>query len=100
MFAWQEDLEDRKLSPTMIQRKLSALPSLYEYLCEKNAVAGNPVDGVNGPMTNGNEGSTPALSDAQARRLLEKPHENTQKGNRDQAVLATLLHHGMRRKEL
>jgi site-specific recombinase XerC len=48
------------LSPTTIRRKLSALSSLYEYLCEKNAVAGNPVDGVKRPMANGNEGSMPA----------------------------------------
>ena len=37
-------------------------------LCERNAVAGNPVDGVKRPTANGNEGSTPALGDAQARR--------------------------------
>jgi hypothetical protein len=41
--------------------------------CERNAVAGNPVDGVKRPMANNNEGSTPALGDAQARRLLEAP---------------------------
>jgi hypothetical protein len=26
------------------RRKLSALSSLFEYLCERNAIAGNPVD--------------------------------------------------------
>ena len=97
---WREDLEDRELSPTTIRRKLSALSSLYEYLCEKNAVAGNPVDGVNRPMANGNQGSTPALSDDQARRLLQAPPEDILKGIRDRAILATLLYHGMRREEL
>ncbi len=100
MIAWRDTLEDRELSPTTIRRKLSALSSLYEYLCEKNAVAGNPVDGVKRPMANGNEGSTPALSDAQVRRLLEAPPEDTLKGIRDKAILATLLYHGMRREEL
>ena len=33
---------------TNIRRKLSALSSLFDYLCERNAVAGNPVDGVAG----------------------------------------------------
>jgi hypothetical protein len=32
--------------------KLSALSSLFDYLCEHNAVAGNPVDGVKRPMAN------------------------------------------------
>ena len=51
-------------------------------------------------MANGNEGSTPALGDAQARRLLEAPAPDTLKGVRDRAILATLLYHGIRREEL
>jgi transposase len=73
---------------------------LFDYLCEHNAIAGNPVDGVKRPMANGNEGSTPALGDAQARRLLEAPPADTLKGVRDRAILATLLYHGLRREEL
>ncbi len=63
-------------------------------------MAGNPVDGVTRPMANGNEGSTPALGDAQARKLLDAPADDTLKGVRDRAILATLLYHGMRREEL
>ena len=100
VIAWRETLEARELSPPTIRRKLSALSSLYDYLCERNAVAGNPVDGVKRPMANGNEGSTPALSDDQARRLLEAPPEDTLKGVRDRAIVAALLYHGMRREEL
>jgi integrase/recombinase XerD len=51
-------------------------------------------------MANGNEGSTPALGDAQARKLLEAPPADTLKGGRDRAILATLLYHGIRREEL
>jgi integrase len=61
---------------------------------------GNPVDGVKRPAANGNEGSTPALSDAQVRRLLNAPPDDTLKGRRDRAILATLLYHGLRREEL
>jgi integrase/recombinase XerD len=102
VIAWRKDLEARlpELSPATIRRKLSALSSLFDYLCEKNAVAGNPVDGVKRPLANGNEGSTPALGDAQARKLLEAPPEDTLKGKRDRAILATLLYHGLRREEL
>ena len=73
IIAWRKDLEARKLAPSSIRRKLSALSALFDYLCERNAVAGNPVDGVKQPMANGNEGNTPALGDAQARKLLEAP---------------------------
>lgn len=97
VIAWRETLERREMSAPTIRRKLSALSSLFEYLCERNAVAGNPVDGVKRPMVNSNEGSTPALSDAQTRRLLEAPPEETVKGIRDRAILATLLYHGRRR---
>jgi len=103
VIAWRKDLETRlnpELSPATIRRKLSALSSLFDYLCEKNAVAGNPVDGVKRPLANGNEGSTPALGDAQARKLLEAPPDDTLKGKRDRAILATLLYHGLRREEL
>src|SRR3984957_8604906 len=73
VIAWREDMEHRNLAPTSIRRKLSALSSLFDYLCERNAVVGNPVDGVKRPVSNNNEGSTPALGDAQVRRLLEAP---------------------------
>src|SRR5438876_8745968 len=98
--AWRKDMERRGLAPATIRRKLSALSSLFDYLCERNAVTGNPVDGVKRPMANGNEGSTPALGDAQARKLLEAPPADTLKGVRDRAILATLLYHGIRREEL
>jgi integrase/recombinase XerD len=80
--------------------KPSALLTLFDYLCERNAVTGNPVDGVKWHMANGNEGSTPALGDAQACKLLEAPPTDTLKGVRDRAILATLLYHGIRREEL
>ena len=100
VIAWRKDLEARALSPSSIRRKLAALSSLFDYLCERNAVAGNPVDGVKRPPANGNEGTTPALGDAQARQLLAAPPENTLKGVRDRAILVTLLYHGLRREEL
>jgi site-specific recombinase XerD len=100
VIAWRKHLESRNLAASSIRRKLSALSSLFDYLCERNAVAGNPVDGVKRPAANGNEGSTPALGDAQARKLLEAPPDDTLKGVRDRAILAALLYHGIRREEL
>jgi len=100
LIAWRKDLERRGLAPSSIRRKLAAVASLFDHLCEVNAVSHNPVRGVKRPKAEGNEGKTPALGDGQARALLEAPPENTLKGKRDRAILATFLHHGLRCEEL
>jgi integrase/recombinase XerD len=100
LIAWRKDLEGRAVAGSTIRRKLSAVSSLFEYLCERNAVVHNPVKGVKRPKANNNEGLTPALSDEQARLLLNAPSVETLKGKRDRAILATLLYHGLRREEL
>jgi site-specific recombinase XerD len=100
VLAWRKTLEDRLLSGATIRRKLAALSSLYEYLCEKNAVDFNPVKGAKRPKIENNEGKTPALGNHQARALLDAPDPSTLKGLRDRALLAVLLYHGLRREEL
>jgi site-specific recombinase XerD len=67
VLAWRRDLERRDLGAATIRRKLSALSSLFDALCEANAVQGNPVDGVKRPKVASQEGSTPAIGDHQAR---------------------------------
>jgi integrase/recombinase XerD len=59
VIAWRKQLEKRGLAASSIRRKLSALSALFDYLCDHNAVSGNPVDGVKRPVANGHEGSTP-----------------------------------------
>ena len=100
VLAWRKRLEARHLSGATIRRKLAALSSLFDYLCERNAVLLNPVAGVKRPRGNSNEGKTPALGDHQARALLDAPDPDTLKGKRDRAMLAVLLYHGLRREEL
>jgi site-specific recombinase XerD len=100
VLAWRKVLEDRALSGATIRRKLAALSSLFEFLCEKNAVDFNPVKGAKRPKVESNEGKTPALGDHQARALLDAPDPSTLKGKRDRAILSVLLYHGLRREEL
>ena len=40
VIAWRKDLEARELADTSIRRKLSALSSPFDYMCERNAVLG------------------------------------------------------------
>lgn len=100
LLAWRRDLERRALAGATIRRKLAALSSLFDYLCEANAVTSNPVKGVKRPPMASAEGKTPAIGDHQARALLNAPDGTTLKGQRDRAILSTLLYHGLRRAEL
>jgi site-specific recombinase XerD len=100
VLAWRRDLERRALSGATIRRKLAALSSLFDYLCDSNAVTGNPVEGVKRPRMESTEGKTPAIGDHQARALLNVADATTLRGQRDRAILATLLYHGLRRAEL
>src|ERR1019366_8941752 len=93
VLAWRKDLESRALAGATIRRKLAALSSLFDYLCEANAVASNPVKGVKRPTNeNQQEGKTPAIGDHQARSLLNAPDAVTLAGRRDRAILSTLLY--------
>ena len=100
VLAWRRDLEARALGGATIRRKLSALSSLCDALCEANAIQGNPVEGVKRPRIASQEGATPAIGDHQARALLTAPDTSTLQGLRDRAILSTLLYHGLRRAEL
>lgn len=100
VLAWRKQLENRQLAAATIRRKLSALSSLFEHLCESNAIERNPTHGVKRPGESSYEGKTPVLSDNEAKRLLNAPPEDTLKGMRDRAILATYLFHGLRASEL
>lgn len=100
LIAWRKQLETRSLEAATIRRKLSAISSLFDFLCESNAVAYNPANGVKRPNLGANEGKSPALSDERAKAILEAPAPDTLKGMRDRAILSALLFHGLRRAEL
>jgi integrase/recombinase XerD len=104
VIAWRDALGDRPgdraVIGTTIRHRLAALSSLFQYLCDKNAVTHNPVKGVKRPKVESDVGKTPAIADHQARKLLVAPAEKSLKGIRDRAMLATLLYHALRREEL
>jgi site-specific recombinase XerD len=100
VIAWRDDLARRQLDGSTIRNRLASLSSLFEYLCDKNAVTHNPVKGIKRPRAQSGEGKTPAIGDHQARRLLAAPDKETLKSKRDRAILSTLLFHGLRREEL
>ncbi len=100
IIAWRDELRQRRLGGATIRHRLASLASLFEHLCERNAVTHNPVKGVERPRTESGEGKTPPLGDHQARELLAAPAADTTKSKRDRAILSTLLFHALRREEL
>jgi integrase/recombinase XerD len=100
VIAWRDALGEKILDGTTIRHRLAALSSLFQYLCNKNAVTHNPVKGVKRPRAETDEGKTPTIADHQVRKLLVAPPEKSLKGMRDRAILATLLYHALRREEM
>lgn len=90
IIAWRNELARRGLGGGTIRHRLASLASLFEYLCEKNAVTHNPVKGVERPRMESGEGKTPALGNHAA------PQADTLKSKRDRAILSTLLFHAAR----
>ena len=100
IIAWRDALTQRGLGGSTIRHRLASLASLFQHLCNSNAVTHNPVKGVQRPRTESGEGKTPALGDHQARELLVAPQADSIKSKRDRAILSTLLFHALRRQEL
>ncbi len=98
--AWRGALEKRCLGPNTIRRKMAAVSSLFSHLHDTGVVRSNPTTGIKRPRTRALVGSTPTLSDEQARQLLDAPATDTVSGLRDRAIVAVLLYHGLRRREL
>ena len=49
VIAWRDGLGERILNGATIRHRMAALSSLFQYLCDKNAVTHNPVKGVKRP---------------------------------------------------
>lgn len=98
VLAWRTTIA--ALAPATVRRKLAAVSSLFEYLCNRNTVAANPASGVERPKEGANQGKTPAISDKQARVLMAAPPDDSVGGKRDRAILAVFLYHGPRRAEM
>lgn len=86
ILAWRKRIGGQ--APATVRRKLAAISSLFAYLCDANTVAGNPASGVQRPKEGANEGKTPAISDAAARKLLNAPSTDTVAGKRDRAMIS------------
>ncbi len=100
VIAWRDELARRGLGGGTVRHRLASLASLFDHLCDSNAITHNPVKGVERPKAESGEGKTPALGDHQARALLAAPRQDSGKSKRDRAILSMLLFHALGREEL
>ena len=90
----------RQLDGATVRNRLAALSSLFEYLCEKNAVSHNLVKGVKRPRAETGEGKTQALGGHQAHELLAAANEETLKSKRIAPFCRRCYSTRLRREEL
>jgi integrase/recombinase XerD len=101
VIAWENHMrENEKAAPSTIRRRLAALSSLFKHLKRHGHVCENPVSEVERPAINRDEGTTLAFSKADARKILDRPRDDTVEGLRDRAILAVGLQVGLRRAEI
>ena len=91
----------RNLSGKTIQRQLSSLRRLYEYLIKENLVTNNPLQGISAPKTGRKLPRAPDIE--QLEHLLQSPlQENDQDPLqlRDRAMFELIYSSGLRLSEL
>ncbi len=97
---WITKLKKQKLTNETISRKVSAVSSLFKYYCGRSALKNNPCNNITRPKVESNIGKSDAISNTEARKLLDAPPADTLKGLRDRAILVVFLFHGLRRSEV
>lgn len=86
---------------TSVRRRLSALSRFYEHLAAHDLVDGQPVAGVARPKVADDQAETIGLDRDQARALLEAAdRDRGRQRRRSKALVALLLHNGLRVDEL
>lgn len=92
---YKESLEEKKLKPATIAKKLTVLRRLFTFLYEQGVIPTNPASGVKLPKVN-NETTREILTLAECNRLLASIESETIRGKRDRAIMALLLINGLR----
>lgn len=98
VIAYRDHLRERQ-APTSINRKLSALSSLFTKLKEEQIVRKNPVDGIRRPKAIVKKCRT-GFTDQEVNRILDAIDTTKLKGLSDKAILSFLFFTGARVSEM
>ncbi|HUF64012.1 MAG TPA: tyrosine-type recombinase/integrase [Verrucomicrobiales bacterium] len=98
---WERHMRETEgLENSTVRRRLAALSSLFRHLIRHSYMEKNPATDISRPSVNRSEGSTPAFSREEARKLLDAPDPETLVGLRDRALLSVGFQAGLRRSEI
>jgi site-specific recombinase XerD len=92
--AWLVELEQQRLQPTSIQRKLAAVRGLFRFLHRAGRIGQDPARLLKGPKTR--KRIPRFLTRAEVDRLLGQPFADDAAGRRDRAILEVLYSTGCR----
>lgn len=97
--SWVVSLMETGLDPKSVNRKISALRSLFRFLIKEGLVSENPMRKITGPKT---AKKLPVFVDQSSAENLfsQLEFESTFEGQRDQLILETFYRTGMRLSEL
>jgi len=90
---------NKRFKTATVARKLSALRQFFSFCVSQNLLNKNPVEGIKSPKV-AKLSFTNGLTKEQAEALLRQPDISTLIGKRDYALLALMIHNGLRRSEL
>lgn len=98
--AWINDLHENKISARSINRKISALKSLYKFLCKEKKIEYNPMNKITSPKQRKRLPSF--VSEIQMESLLDMAEQQMDSFEeiRDDMVLETFYALGIRLSEL
>ncbi|RLA64333.1 MAG: hypothetical protein DRQ88_03825 [Epsilonproteobacteria bacterium] len=97
--AYRNWLNEKKLAPKTINRKLSSLSSYFDFLVEKGFMDSNPTTSVKRPKQVALS-PTLDLSDEQVLDILNSVDDSSVSAKLHRAILYTLFSTGMRKSEL
>jgi integrase/recombinase XerC len=96
--SWLAGLKEAKMSERTLQRKISAVKSLFKYLLRLGVVEQNPTRQVSVPKASKR---LPAfLEEEQTDQMLEHAYAEGFEGNTERLIIELLYQTGMRRAEL
>ena len=79
-------------STATVKQHLAALKHVFDWMVLGQVMASNPALSVRGPKLSRSTETTPILTEAQARQLLDSIPTNTLAGLRDKAIISVMLY--------
>ncbi len=100
LIAWRDEMKNNNASNRTINVKISAVSSLYDYLCKKQVLKDNPAVNVKRKNVNRKKVETRTITNRQARKMIDAPNQETMTGLRDAVIMHIFFYTGCRIAEI